>query len=204
MPIKFTGAKVPLVNTPLPAGAKAQKKAHVFEKEADDWYVEDSWVSERLLKYYVPPGVFRIVDPFCGSGQIVNNALAGGYDAFGYDIVDRIQFCDVKPRFQVLDWHASAEMIEAQDDIVIITNPPYKHVNEILTEWVAKSKHDFMLFMPMQYLSGKRKLLKDSRLVVVLVCSPRPNCLPGGTVFGANPMGAGRNRPPEDPKQATR
>jgi hypothetical protein len=51
---------------------KRKRDSHVWEREANDWYVEPAWVSERL---FATEGFYgHVNDPAVGSGNIVQAA----------------------------------------------------------------------------------------------------------------------------------
>jgi hypothetical protein len=66
---------------PAPATPVALKKldAHVWEREANEHYVEPHWCSERLFEEEQFPGL--IFDPCCGFGRIPESAKKAGYSA---------------------------------------------------------------------------------------------------------------------------
>jgi hypothetical protein len=52
-------------------------KAPKWDRDVDDYYVEEDWCSARLFEQEHFQG--SILDPACGSGRIVNNARLAGY-----------------------------------------------------------------------------------------------------------------------------
>src|SRR5258708_34167537 len=61
--------------------------SHIWEREADNHYVEPHWVARRLFEVEKFAGA--ICDPCRGFGRIPMAARAAGHEAFGLDIVDR-------------------------------------------------------------------------------------------------------------------
>jgi hypothetical protein len=62
-------------------------KAHKFEREKNDHYVDERWCAERLFQVEKFEG--PILDPCAGWGRIVSSAIRAGHNAYGSDIVDR-------------------------------------------------------------------------------------------------------------------
>lgn len=158
-----------------------------FVKQAEDWYMEDRWVSERLfdVEKFFPP---KIVDPFCGSGRILDAAKLAGYKTFGLDVVNRshahnFELGDV---FK-MDFPAS----QPRKGWSFVSNPPYDRVDELFDEMIKLGvSSKTVMFLPMAYLAGKAKRLKQLPLVRVWICKPRPNCLPGELIqSGVKPSG---------------
>jgi len=70
----------------LVAGAKAELAAHVWDREANEHYVEPEWCSQRLFeeeRFY--GGVW---DPCCGFGRIPDSAKAYG-PIYASDLIER-------------------------------------------------------------------------------------------------------------------
>lgn len=63
-------------NPTIPSSAVGQRSSHVWEREANDWYVEPPWTAERLFATPVFSTVMTILDPACGMGTIVEAACA--------------------------------------------------------------------------------------------------------------------------------
>jgi hypothetical protein len=61
--------------------------ARIFAREDSDHYVEPPWVSAR--RFHVEKFKGSIVDPACGWGTIVVEALKAGCNAAGCDLVNR-------------------------------------------------------------------------------------------------------------------
>jgi hypothetical protein len=62
------------------------RNTHIFERAANDLYIELSRVSERLFAVETFPGV--ILDPCCGTGTIPQAAQAAGLSSYASDIAD--------------------------------------------------------------------------------------------------------------------
>jgi hypothetical protein len=79
-----------------------------YERKALDQYETPPWVTQALIPH-LPVLGGPIWEPAAGSGQMVATLTDMGFDVFGTDIVDGVDFLDCVP-------HACA---------AVITNPPY-------------------------------------------------------------------------------
>jgi hypothetical protein len=64
-----------------------KRESHIWQRDAEDFYVEPQWVSVRLFE--VEKFIGKVVDPACGSGNIVKAARSKGLKAEGWDLIDR-------------------------------------------------------------------------------------------------------------------
>lgn len=163
--------------TEAAAPAKKAKKAHVWPKHPDDWYVEPRWCSTRLFERVRFPGL--IWDPAAGSGRIPEAARAAGYDALATDKVSRAPGVE---RFNFLyehwDFHGHA--------VSIVSNPPYS----IADAWARRSldiADKVALLLPLTWAASdeRGRWLETTPLAEVLVLTPRPS-MPPGTHLPAN------------------
>ena len=96
------------------APEKRPRRSHIFARHAGDHYVEESWCSKRLFE--IEPFEGAIVDPACGWGTIVINALIAGHVAAGFDLIDR-------------GWNSTRtpeDFLTCTDEFDnIVTNPPF-------------------------------------------------------------------------------
>jgi hypothetical protein len=63
------------------------RNSHIWERDANDWYVESRWCSIQLFEIEKFHG--EIVDRSCGWGRIIRSPIDAGYCARGSDIVIR-------------------------------------------------------------------------------------------------------------------
>ena len=90
-----------------------------------------SWCSRRLFE--VEPFEGAIVDPACGWGTIVTNALIAGHVAAGFDLVDR--GWDLRARRQ--DFLTYSDQFDN-----IVTNPPFGIIKGFITHAVSCSRRN--------------------------------------------------------------
>jgi hypothetical protein len=155
--------------------------AKIWDRHPDDWYVEPSWVSERL--FATETFVGEVFDPACGSGRIVRSARAAGLRAWGTDIVARSPEC-----LTVRDFLGPSGM--AFDHIV--TNPPFKHAEAFVRLALERSRGKVAMLLPSKWMHGDKRSrwLETTPLRRVLYITPRPSMPPGPVIeAGVNPGG---------------
>lgn len=164
--------------------AKA-KKAHVFEREEHDWYIEPRWITDALLGVERFEG--QILDPCCGSGNIVRAAREHGYDVIGNDIVRRSEYCD-----RVVDFLEEDEMVDN-----IIANPPFKLCNKAPYPFVEhalrRARYKVAFVMHRSWLFGDRRgvWLGGKPLYQVHMIAPRPSMPSGHLIMDGGKIGGG-------------
>jgi hypothetical protein len=176
------------MHTRVEKSAARKMHAHLWKQEPNKFYIEDEWVSHALFGIEEFP-VGSILDPFCGTGRILNAAARRGYATCGYDVIDR----GCKHQFRKHDALELTALFHAPAHIV--TNPPYDRdlLRTLLPRMRAPGlKHKAALFMPLAYLAGKAPLLRAIPLARLWVCRPRPNCLPGKVIARGEKAQGGR------------
>lgn len=209
MPIKFSGGLITPVVKPPRVTVEPVVKTHTifnvkkpikqvivsqFEKQPEDWFIEDRWVSERLFdvedfKGHPTKHPYYLFDPFCGTGRILDAAKKRLYTAYGADIVDRKER-DPEHGFTQTD---TTIFYGKHWLYPVVSNPPYDKVDQIFDTMIKEGVHaKTAFFLPMAYLAGKAKRLCKLPLVRVWVCKPRPNCLPGELITSGVKPGGGK------------
>jgi hypothetical protein len=78
------------------------RQSHIWEREANEHYVEPAWCSERLFQAEEFRGAIH--DPCCGFGTIPESARRAGLIATASDLVDRgYAECRIENFFDVDD-----------------------------------------------------------------------------------------------------
>jgi len=93
-----------------------RRNSHIFERAANDLYVEPPWCSERLFAVETFPGV--IWDPCCGTGTIIRSARAAGLRGCATDIST--------------GWNFLTARVPGCGPFSVVTNPPYGIAREIV------------------------------------------------------------------------
>lgn len=154
-----------------------------------DWYVEQSWVTERLLDF-APIDRVTMIDPCCGSGNIIHALRGRGLDAFGSDLFDR-----GAPHFLgTHDFLGSQRAIfEAMAPLSIVTNPPFSYQNGRLVRGLAErivrralevASHQVAALLPLKWLASQERyrLFSQATPIGVWVLTERPSMPPGDQI----------------------
>ncbi|MFT3728432.1 MAG: hypothetical protein QM759_11465 [Terricaulis sp.] len=167
--------------------AKAkEKKAHLWERDKHDWYVEPYECSAALFAVEAFRGA--IWDPACGVGRIVTEAQRAGLSAIGTDIVKRSDVCTLR-----------CDFLKQQPDIKfsnIVSNPPFGVAEEFVQKslTLVRSGGKVAMLLPLVWMAGfsaKRQWLPRSPLRRVFPLSPRPSMPPGAVIAAGETPGNG-------------
>lgn len=168
-------------------GPLRKRESNLWEREANDWYIEPSWCSARLFEEEAFRG--NICDPACGGGNIIKSAKQAGFQTHAFDVVQRTD--EIAPTIQ--DWltYSGPEF----DNIV--ANPPFGLCDDRKTKTypfvekcLAKALRKVALLLPANWLQGAQRSawLERQPLRRVYFLCPRPSMPPGHVVAsGAKP-----------------
>lgn len=157
-----------------------------------DWYVEQEWVTHRLLDFApIAPGV-TMLDPCAGGGSVIRALRDRGHSAFAMDLFDR-----GAPHF--LGTHdflgGQRTLLEATGGLSIIFNPPFSFQNGRIVRGLAErfirraleiSTHQVAALLPLKWLaSGSRfRLFTDEATAPIgtWILTERPSMPPGDQI----------------------
>lgn len=159
------------------------KNARVWERQAEDWYVEPEWCSERLL--YVEKFSGYITDPACGMGRIVQSALKHGYFADGSDIVSRSPVCAY-----VRDFLSDKFVYPKSVKPDIISNPPFDLFEQFARKAITICDGKVAMLWLVRRLVAAR-WLQETPLARVWLLTPRPSMPPGEVILRGDKPGNG-------------
>lgn len=154
------------------ASVRIDARKPVYDRSAQDWYVEPAWAVEALFDAHRIVGPV-IWDPACGRGTIVMTAMQWGYDAIGSDIADRAD-----GRFHTADFLRNPLGWTAD---TIVCNPPYALAEPFIRQALAHTREQVAMLLRLSFLeSAKRGPLFDTTpLAKVLVFRRRVSMPPG-------------------------
>jgi hypothetical protein len=173
-----------------PAGGARSKK---WAKEPHDWYVEPPWAVDMLLDG-MGEGFFctggkpdLIIDPTCGSGNILDVVARRGHPTAGYDVVNR------RPKHklvEVQDFRKVSRLAVAKDRATsIICNPPYSYIPDIAEQIIRHAcrfpVHRAAFLVPIAFLCSDSRVpfFRELRPSHVAYCATRrPTCPPGSKI----------------------
>jgi hypothetical protein len=166
-----------------------KRESHIFDRDADDWYQEPHWVSERLFETenFGQAGA-TIWDPCCGEGRILESAFRAGYSTYGSDVVDRRKN-GFAHNFEKFDFTGGAFSFWL--DMQIVTNPPFDQIQEVAEKCVYVAKSKVALICPVRRLNAAHSWLKQLPLSKVLLLTPRPSMPSGSHIAAGGKVGGG-------------
>ena len=171
---------------------RKEKRAHIYQRDDLDWYVEPDSVSTALFR--VERFIGDIYDPACGCGNIVRSAIAAGYGAYGSDIKRRTNESWFTTEIDFLTTQfASGSFVN------IVTNPPFYRgsgTEAFIRRALEFSAAKVCVFTSIKFLAGDRRangLFADYPPSRVWILTPRPSCPPGEWIAAGNKAGGGTN-----------
>ena len=164
-----------------PVNSMRPKRAHIFEKADDLFYIEPQWCSTRLFE--TEKFTYPVTDPFCGTGRVAEAArLTGCYSVWATDIVDRGY-----ERFNGVEDFLSLKRLE--DDESIVGNPPFD--DRFLQHAISLNPIKMALIWPLVRVVAAHEWLSTAPLARILMLTPRPPMPPGSYIAaGRKPEGA--------------
>lgn len=160
----------------MKAGAIREIKAHEFERQEEEHYVEERWCDTALFGAMRFQGAIH--DPCCGFGRIPLAARAAGYEATGGDIVDR-GFPGVVIEDFLGEFLRPDGIIERHDNVVM--NPPFNICRPFIVGAVGVAQRKVASIFPTKRLNAAH-WLRALPLTHVWYLTPRPSMPPGHVV----------------------
>jgi hypothetical protein len=153
--------------------------ARIFSREKSDHYVEPAWCSARLFD--VEKFERSIIDPACGWGTIVIEAKKAGYNAAGFDLVDRGWDSSKTP----FDFLKSTTVFDN-----IVTNPPFDIGPQFITHAVNHVRYKVAAIFLVRRLPAAA-WLQNLPLAKILMLTPRPSMPSGSFIKAGGKIGGG-------------
>jgi hypothetical protein len=155
--------------------------AKIWNREANEHYVEPFWCSERLFVEEKFEG--GIWDPCCGFGRIPESAKAAGHYAVGTDLIDR-GYRGLAGKYDFM----STERMFAQN---IVCNPPFNIAPLFARRALAIGAEKVAMIFPPARLNAAH-WLHGTPLARVWLMTPRPSMPPGHTITAGEKPGGGK------------
>ena len=171
--------------------AAVEKKAHVWERDQLDWYVEPPAATEALLTVERFAG--RVFDPCCGQGNIVRTLIDCGVQAYGSDIRQRVW---PQPSWFV----AEADFLAGDANGPhpnIVMNPPFfraKGAEAFIRHAIGQASAKVAAFVDVRFLAGADRangLFAEHPPHRIWVITPRVSCPPGSFLADGGKAGNG-------------
>lgn len=163
-------------------GPLRKRDSHLWQRHAEDWYVEPNWCSARLFELEKFDG--SIWDPACGQARIVHSALAAGHEAIGSDIVDRTDGLAT-----VRDFMEAGAVL----GLNIVSNPPFGIAEKFVSRALDLAPRKVAMLLPANWVQGDKRSrwLEKTPLERVWFITPRPSMPPGPVVAAGVAPGNG-------------
>jgi hypothetical protein len=163
-------------------GATKKIDAHVWEREANEHYVEPHWCSKRLFQEERFDGA--VWDPCCGFGRIPSAAIEAGLPAMGTDILDR----------GYSEFEGVQDFLTATGNNIpnIVCNPPFNIAAAFGQRALAQPGIvKVAMIFPTARLNAAH-WLSGTPLLRIWLMTPRPSMPPGHTIAAGDKPGGGK------------
>lgn len=167
-----------------------QRVSRIFERDENDWYVEEIWCSQRLFEAERFEG--SVIDPFAGMGRVVRGAEAAGVEVVGMDIADR-EFPHVAPGHDFTSKFWSPRGLPGAPCDNIVSNPPFAPAEDMLRLALARARRKVAFLLPATWHCGDKRSrwLETLPLRRVYWLTPRPSMLSGPAILAGEKIGGG-------------
>lgn len=163
-----------------------QRRAHIFQKAKNGFYVEPEWCSHRLFEEEKFSKL--IYDPACGWGTILKSARAAGYQVQGSDIINRRRH-RLERAFVKNDFLRDSRPFSYRP-FSIVCNPPFDHVEDFCRIACSSGAQKVAMIMLIRRLNAAH-WLHDLPLSKIYLLTPRPSMPPGSWIAAGNKPGGG-------------
>ncbi|WP_374414237.1 class I SAM-dependent methyltransferase [Novosphingobium colocasiae] len=158
-----------------------------------DWYVEEKWVTHRLLDVLELENDITYLDPFCGLLHIPQALSERGFQhVYGTDLFAR----DPGHRLFLGEHDFLGDqrhLLEASRRLSIIMNPPFSCQDGRLVRGLAEkcirqalsiASHKVCALLPLKWLAseGRYRLFTDETPIGVWILCERPSMPPGNLI----------------------
>lgn len=163
-------------------GPLRKRESNLWEREANDWYVEPEWCSRRLFEEEKFTG--SVYDPACGQGTIVLSALRSGLVGLGSDLVHRGWDSTLTPQDFLNSEHKREN---------IVSNPPFGIAEQFVTKALELARNKVAMLLPANWVQGDKRSrwLQSTPLLRVYFITPRPSMPPGHVLAAGQKPGNG-------------
>jgi hypothetical protein len=153
--------------------------AHAWDRVPHDFYVEPTWVSQRL--FAVEGFMGCVWDPASGIGRIPEAAGIAGYRMIATDLIDR--------GYSKLD--AVVDFLHCERGVEnVVCNPPYS-IFRPFAEHALKLATDKVAMIWLTRRLNAAHWLQRTPLARIYLLTPRPSMPPGDVVLAGEKPGGG-------------
>ena len=168
--------------------ARQTTKKGEYPKSPYDWYVEQQWVTEALIK--VQDSHWATVwDPACGQGSVLKAVDAFGVPTWSTDIQFRGHAAS--GIFYEIDFVGDLDFVRSAAPVgryTIVSNTPYSYVKGILEAFVRRAMEldaeTVAFLMPIGRQAGENRhaLWSEFPPTQIWIMSERPSMPPGAQI----------------------
>ena len=172
------------MNAPVSSPTATAKKAHLWDRDELDWYVEPTVATDALLK--VERFVGAIWDPACGQGNIVKTAARWNYAVYGTDVQSRgLTFVEgYRGEHDFLGVGLPQSVCFALPPNIVCNPPFFRAVGAeaFIRKALSLATGKVAMFVDVRFLAGAKRAnglfaeLAPSRVYII---TPRVSCPPG-------------------------
>lgn len=149
-----------------------------YEREKNDYYATDPIAVSMLHHTGLLDPNRRLWECACGDGMMSKELERLGYDVISSDLYDRGY------GIRGIDFLEQSELERFNGDI--ITNPPYKFINDFIVKGLKLTGQKLFIFCRVQTLEGQeryKRIFRDNPPSWVLPFVKRVPCYRGGGDF---------------------
>ncbi|MFG1247286.1 hypothetical protein [Xanthobacter flavus] len=162
------------------------KKAHVWARHPEQWYVEPGSVTRQLLTVERFAG--PVLDPCCGQGNIVTTMIEHGVQARGMDLVRRVE--QGTPWFIGESDFLAGPVAASFPNLVF--NPPFfraKGAEAFIRHAIGQASAKVAAFVDIRFITGAERangLFAEHTPHRIWIVTPRVSCPPGEYLAAGN------------------
>ena len=161
------------------------RNSHIWERDANDWYVEPRWCSIRLFEEEKFHG--EIYDPNCGWGRVLRSAKDAGYAVRASDIVIRPSG---DAEIDAIKYQADfRDCVDRADNVV--SNPAFRALPNFTQLALKLVRRKVAVIFPVARLNAAG-WLANAPLRRIWLMTPRPPMPPGSYLEAGRKPGGGR------------
>lgn len=171
------------MNAPVACPAIA-KKAHLWDRDPFDWYIEPVAATEALLARERFVGA--VWDPACGQGNVIRALAKAGIPAYGTDVVDRgLEFVDGFRGLHDFLKDDPSQILRFALPSNIVCNPPFFRATgteDFIRRALTLAAGKVAIFADIKFLAGGKRaggLYAENPPSRVYILAKRPSCPPG-------------------------
>lgn len=166
---------------------RAPQPNTLYDRDAQDWYVEPAWCTDLLIR--AEPFEGSVWDPACGGGNLIYEFHRRGYIVLATDIVERGCWLQ-RDTYDFLAPMSPVDSVPGSYTVGfpfnrlpdnIVCNPPYRLTEAFIYRALTIARHKVAMLTNLRFLASQRRhrLFAETPVRRVHVFSTRPSMPPG-------------------------